>query len=91
MWKITVDEALDRKLGRFKSNRDVTKGYRVAVVDLVQSADPADMGIRKRGQLCHLYSYNITKSFRLLYTVDYRKREIRLVDLDDHKNLYGRD
>lgn len=85
-----MDEAIDRKRGRFKPNRDVAKGHRIAVGDLVQSANPAELGTRKRGQLRRLYRYSIMKSFRLLYT-DCRKGEIRLVDLDDHKNLYGRD
>lgn len=38
-----------------------------------------------------LYIYGITKSFRLLYGVDRRRLAIRLVGLDDHKNLYGKD
>ena len=49
------------------------------------------MGERKHGHLRHLYSYRITKSIRLLYLVDRRRNAIALVDLDDHKNVYGRD
>ena len=59
--------------------------------NLMQSADPAGVGERKRGQMHHLYSYRITKSLRLLYFIDRRRGTITLVDLDDHKNLYGKD
>lgn len=91
MWKITVDGDLDKKMARFRSNADIVRRYRVAVTDLAQSADPTRVGRRKRGSLRQLYSYDLTKSFRLLYSVDRRGMEIHLVDLDDHKNLYGRD
>lgn len=91
MWKITVDRAFDKKLARFKSNADIVGQYRVAIADLACSANPSRLGRRKRGSLRHLYSYDITKSFRLLYSVDRCRLEIHLVDLDDHKNLYGKD
>lgn len=90
MWKIRYDEPLDKKLAKLKPNGEVVKGFKSAVENLAQSADPASMGARKRGRLRGMYSYRITKSFRLLYSVNYDEGKITLVDLDDHKNLYGR-
>ena len=91
MWKISYDDPLDKKLAKLKPNGEVVKGFKSAIENLAQSADPASMGARKRGRLRAMYSYRITKSFRLLYSVNYDEGKITLVDLDDHKNLYGRD
>ena len=86
-----MDGNLDKKTVRFRSNADMAGRYRAAVTDLAQSADPTGVGRRKRGSLRQLYSCDLTKSFRLLYSADRRGMEMHLVDLDDHKNLYGRD
>ena len=91
MWKIGTDRALNKKLAKIDSNSDAAKRYVAAVANLAQADDPGRMGERKHGQLHHLYTYRLTKSLRLLYFVDRRRNEIVLVDLDDHKNLYGRD
>ena len=66
-------------------------GYKNALFELISSIDPERVGGRKHGHLNHLYGYRITKSYRLLYYVDRGKGEIVIVDLDDHKNVYGRD
>lgn len=31
------------------------------------------------------------KSHSLIYFVDFEKRTVYLIDMDDHKNLYGQD
>ena len=91
MWKIRPSDKLDRKVNKLRSNTEVFDGYKNALFELVRSADPESMGERKRGHLCHLYGYRITKPYRLLHHVDRDNREIVVVDLDDHKNVYGRD
>lgn len=91
MWIINSDKALGKKLSMLSSNSYAAKGYKAAVENLMHAADPARMGERKHGRMHHLYSYRITKSLRLLYFIDRRRGVITLVDLDDHKNLYGKD
>lgn len=82
---------MDRKVRKLRSNHEVFDEYKNALFELMHSIDPEKLGDRKRGPLHRLYSYRITKSYRLLYYVDRTKGEIVTVDLDDHKNVYGRD
>lgn len=91
LWKIGEDDVLSKKLAKLDSNSDAVKGYREAVANLAQADDPARLGERKHGPLRHLHSCRMTKSLRLLYSIDRRRNAIVLVDLDDHKNVYGRD
>ncbi len=91
LWEIGVDKVILRKLAKLDSNSAAAKGYREAVANLAQANDPARLGECKHGPLRHLHSYRITRSLRLLYSIDRRRNAIVLVDLDDRKNVYGRD
>ena len=91
MWKVRPNDKFDRKVRKLRSNTEVFDGFQTALSELVRSADPESMGDRKRGRLHNLYTYRITKSYRLLYRVDRDEGAIVMVDLDDHKNVYGRD
>ena len=91
MWKIRLNDNFDKKLHKHRSNKEVLDGYANAALELAHSIDPRRLGDRKRGRLHHLYGYRLTKSYRLLYHVDRDNGEIVMVDLDDHKNVYGRD
>lgn len=91
MWYIIEDDYFAKKLRRLRSNPEVVDKYKRALFELSHSSDPEELGDRKRGRLRHLFAYRITKSYRLLYRIDRDKREIAMVDLDDHKNIYGRD
>ena len=92
MWIIeSADTTIDKKLKKFKSNNEVIKNYKIAIVALTSSVNPTDLGKRKHGRYKYCYAYNITKSHRLLYRVFFKEHIIQLIDLDDHKNLFGRD
>ena len=91
MWDIYTDKNFDKKLDKIRSNTAVLKMYKIAVSKLARSSRPETLGDRKHGHLRLVYGYRLTKSHRLLYHVDYNKRVIILVDLDDHKNLYSAD
>ena len=43
-----------------------------------------------RGPLEGSYSYRLTRSYRLLYSVDVHNRIVHLLDMGDHKDLFGR-
>jgi len=92
LWKIvSADDTIDKKLKKFRSDKDVIKNYKQAIQDLANSQDPTQIGERKHGRYKYCFSYNITKSHRLLYRVFVKENTIQLIDLDDHKNLFGRD
>lgn len=91
MWYIFRDSHFDKKLDKHRSNKAVINGYKNASLALAHSDSPEEMGDRKYGHLRYSYVYRITKSYRLLYRVDRSKNAIIMVDLDDHKNVYGRD
>lgn len=91
MWDILADKNFDKKLHKIHSNKDAHDKYKTALSEMIHSPNPQTLGDRKRGHLRHLYAYRLTRSYRLLYSIDYAKNTIVLVDLDDHKNLYGKD
>lgn len=91
MWYIFRDTYFEKKLEKHRSNKEIIKGYKNASLALARSSNPEAMGDRKRGRLRYSYVYRITKSYRLVYRVDRDKEAIIMVDLDDHKNIYGGD
>lgn len=91
MWRIAEDDIIAKKMRKFRSDADVTKGYANALRDLAGSDDPSAAGVRKRGRLRHCYSYNVTKSHRVIYMVRWKERVIQIIDVDDHKNVFWRD
>ena len=72
------------------ANSELIRGYKRAVKDLSGSDDPRTLGKRMRGHLDGCYSCRLTKSYRLLYRVDAHDRIVRLLDMGDHKELFGR-
>ena len=92
MWQISsADDTIDKKLKKFRSDKQIIDGYKRAVIDLSSTTDPRGLGERKHGRYKYCYSYVITKSHRLIYRVLYDQKIIQLIDLDDHKVLFGRD
>ncbi len=87
-----IDDTIDRKLRKlFKSNSDLIKNYKSFIQELEFVDDPAEIGDRKHGKYKDCFGRHMTKSISLLYAINYAERIVYLVDLDDHKNLYGRD
>lgn len=78
-------------LKKFRSDKRVRDGYARAVADLAECDDPSAVGRRKSGRLGACYSYTITRSYRLLYTLDRRGGKIRIIDIGDHRGIFGRD
>lgn len=92
MWKIeAADNTIDKKLKKFKADKQIIKGYKQALKDLSNSNDPTKLGERKHGQFKYCYGIHVSKSHSLLYRVFFENDIIQLIDLDDHKNLFGRD
>ncbi|MEX0656502.1 MAG: hypothetical protein WD154_03020 [Nitrosopumilaceae archaeon] len=92
MWHIDTDTFyIDRKLRKFKSDKAIIDGFKRAIRDLASSNDPRQIGELKHGKYRYCYAIHITKSHSLVYRVFVTEKVIQLIDLDDHKNLYGRD
>ena len=92
MWHIDTDTFyIDRKLRKFKSDKAIVDGFKRVIRDLAASNDPRQIGELKHGKYRYCYAIHITKSHSLVYRVFMTEKVIQLIDLDDHKNLYGRD
>lgn len=61
----------------------------LAIKDLASSDNPENMGRYKKSMNAH--AYRISKSDRLIYSVDRSSREITLERIGDHKSAYGMD
>jgi mRNA-degrading endonuclease YafQ of YafQ-DinJ toxin-antitoxin module len=92
MWSVfPLDSTLDKKLKKYKSNKPLIDNYFVFLEELKISEDPGTLGEPKCGQYKNCRGRHLTKSHSLIYSIDYKNHKIILIDLDDHKNLYGRD
>lgn len=67
------------------------KQYREAVKTLASSDDPRKLGTFKRGKKYSAYYYDLGRSFRLVYQVINEEMIILLLDVGDHKEVYGKD
>jgi mRNA-degrading endonuclease YafQ of YafQ-DinJ toxin-antitoxin module len=92
LWLIQpFDDTIDKKLKKFRSNQPLIKNFTNFIEDLKTTDDPARLGESKHGTYKNCIGKHLTKSHALIYYVEYSKGIVWLVDLDDHKNLYGRD
>lgn len=57
--------------------------------DFQASGDPRKLGRFKKGLDC--YVAELDSSFRVSYNVLYEQRIIEILDIDDHKGIYGSD
>lgn len=79
-----------KSIKKFKSDKTIDN-FKKIVVELTNSNDPRNLGDLKHGRYRYCYGIHLTKSHSLIYRIFEEKRIIQLIDLDDHKNLYGRD
>lgn len=82
----------DQVLRQFKKLGDQQKKrYRKAIRTLAGSDDPRRLGTFKRGKKYAAYYYELGKSFRLVYQIINEEMVILLLDVGDHKEVYGKD
>lgn len=85
------DGTIDKKLKKFKTDKTIIDGYLRALEDLKNAPDPTQIGERKHGRFRYCFAIHVTKNHSLVYLY-YRDQDIvQLIDLDDHKTLFGRD
>ena len=85
------DNKIDKKLKKFKSDKSIIDGYFRALDDLKDATDPTTIGERKHGKYKFCFAIHVTKNHSLIYLYLPGKDLVQLIDLDDHKTLFGRD
>lgn len=88
-WQIRETEQVLRQFKKLGDQRK--KQYREAIKTLANSDDPRKLGIFKRGKKYSAYYYELGRSFRLVYQVINEEMIILLLDVGDHKEVYGKD
>ncbi len=80
---------MDKKLRKFKYNAQLIKNYKNFIIEFECVNNPADIETKKHGRYKNCFGKHMTKSHSLIYLINYEKYIAYLLDLDDHKNLYG--
>ncbi|MHB8603129.1 MAG: type II toxin-antitoxin system mRNA interferase toxin, RelE/StbE family [Nitrosotalea sp.] len=88
---VQPSDKLLKKLKKFKSDKTIIEGYQRILEDLEAAKDPTKIGERKHGLYANCYAIHVTKNHSLVYMYLTKEDVVILIDLDDHKNLYGRD
>jgi mRNA-degrading endonuclease RelE of RelBE toxin-antitoxin system len=68
---------------------DIQKKVDSALNELANSENPAKLGDYK--QNLRVYAYDLDKSNRIVYTVDFTNNVIELRRVGSHKQAYGKD
>jgi addiction module RelE/StbE family toxin len=90
MYKVTTTSHFDRQFRRFQRAQPHLK-QRIAEVLLDLREDPNKPRLRLHalhGEFEGLSAVRVTYSFRILLTIDPATREIRLVDIGSHDEVY---
>lgn len=90
LWNIQESETVREQLEHYRADKAVTRNYLQFINELARSVDLASMGNLKKGRHRGSFGRRITKSVRLVYRICYATRRIDLVNLGDHKMVYGR-
>lgn len=60
-----------------------------AIADIVSSEDPSSLGVYKSDM--RIFSYEIGRKYRVVYSIQYREGIVALLRVCDHKSVYGKD
>lgn len=93
-WELHQSGWYESHVKGYRRDTVVTKTLRERLVSLRDAEHPEQLGDHKIGRLngvCGVYGIWLSKSVRLLFTVDYATRVILLLDIGNHKVVYGHD
>jgi len=92
LWQLDFDTFhIKKKIKKFKSDKAIIDNFKRMVIELTNAKDPRSIGEMKHGRYRYCYGIHLTKSHSLIYRIFEERKIIQIIDLDDHKNLYGRD
>ncbi len=90
-WGLVKSRQYDKHKKGYLHDQAVSKALCERLESLQNAEDPGRLGDIKIGPLKGVYGTRLSKSVRLLFVVDYDAQLIRLLDIGDHKKVYGRD
>jgi len=82
VWEAEFTNTFQRSFHKLSS--EVKARADVAIDQLLESADPSKLGLRKVGRWKGVYSYEIGRQFRLLYSVRFEEHTIVFHDIGTH-------
>lgn len=90
-WGLVKSKQYDKHRKRHLHDQAVSEALCERLKSLQNAEDPGRLGGIKLGPLNGVYGAWLSKSVRLLFVVDYGTQVIRLLDIGNHKEVYGRD
>lgn len=87
MWILAPNKKFIKQYKSLSS--DLQKRVDSALAELVKSENPIKLGDYKPS--LKVYAYNLDKSNRIIYTVDFSNNIIELRRVCTHKQAYGKD
>ena len=90
-WKIRQEGKMLKALKNFKGNAPVMAKLTKLIGCMKVCKNPSTLGERKHGVHGGCYGAHLTKSVSLIYSIDYASHTVWILDIGDHKRLYGRD
>lgn len=86
-WVVVLTSTFKR--GYKKKNANLQSKVEECIKLISNSANPRDQGRKKHGALRETYGYDIDSGNRILYAVDDSNKEIYLLRVCSHKEVYG--
>lgn len=87
MWRLKIEKKFIKQYKLLSS--DLQKKVDSALNELANLDNPTKLGEFK--QSLQVYAYNLDRSNRIIYTVDFKGKVIKLRRVGDHKMSYGKD
>ena len=87
MWTLAPNKKFIKQYK--SSSSDLQKRVDSALTELVMSENPTKLGDYK--QSLKVCAYNLDKSNRIIYSVDFINNTIELRRVGSHKQVYGKD
>ena len=90
-WTVQLSNSTVKSIRHYRADKAVIENYRRFVEELKYSENPEAEGVRKKGRHRHCIGTHLTKSVVLVYRINHAAHRIDLLDMGDHKTVYGRD
>ena len=89
-WAISISDSAFRQLNKIRDSPKFQL-FDEAIRELAESDNSSALSRFKKVSGIRCYAYNVTKSFRLLYSVDRENHTVIIRSIGDHKQAYGKD
>ena len=89
-WTIVRTDMFAKQMKIHSRNQEMLKKLDELLELFRYTDDPRRVGDRKAGRLSGVYTAKLSKQNRLMYEVIDTKHEIRLLKIEDHRQVYGR-